>query len=151
MRFQSTLPREERRFSKIIHIAYLNFNPRSHERSDNSSATDKIEVGISIHAPTRGATENRYMRQGWYENFNPRSHERSDDNYELIGDVDIISIHAPTRGATPAKDITVTWREFQSTLPREERRYYSGGTPKIHNFNPRSHERSDNSLINQSL
>ena len=33
-----------------------------------------------------------------------------------------ISIHAPTRGATPFPDTLFKAKEFQSTLPREERR-----------------------------
>ena len=39
-----------------MRIKGIDFNPRSHERSDggNNSTFDKLE--ISIHAPTRGAT-----------------------------------------------------------------------------------------------
>ena len=77
---------------------------------------------ISIHAPTRGATQAVMVRQTCVVYFNPRSHERSDGNaktsYSIrdnfnprshersdksLGDraENIrISIHAPTRGAT---------------------------------------------------
>ena len=54
--FQSTLPREERRNSSDDGARIQNFNPRSHERSD-------------IY---RGAGKSRSPY------FNPRSHERSD-------------------------------------------------------------------------
>ena len=32
------------------------FNPRSHERSDDAEDTEEEDEWISIHAPTRGAT-----------------------------------------------------------------------------------------------
>ena len=56
-----------------------------------------------------------------------------------------ISIHAPTRGATKgAAEMTKAIREFQSTLPREERLSLKSDTFDFYtNFNPRSHERSD--------
>ena len=55
------------------------FNPRSHEGSDGSRISQKFSPKkISIHAPTRGATKLYH------------------DRHNKI----IISIHAPTRGAT---------------------------------------------------
>ena len=146
--FQSTLPREERQENKKISIGSsehfnprshersdsggvqsygigTHFNPRSHERSDSDEEAEITMYGISIHAPTRGATE--------------------------LGEVQkihgTISIHAPTRGATfhgtrsPAHT-----RGFQSTLPREERRDISTAVDASRYFNPRSHERSDADL-----
>ena len=77
-RFQSTLPREERPSLLIFSQSEVNFNPRSHERSDDDSLYTVEYIEISIHAPTRGATE----------------HGSRD------GQRDFISIHAPTRGAT---------------------------------------------------
>ena len=99
-RFQSTLPREERRG--------LHFH-RDRRRS------------ISIHAPTRGATQGCCQGQPG-EHFNPRSHERSDFDRYTVDTIYRISIHAPTRGAT-----AVSLRSTMATL----------------DFNPRSHERSD--------
>ena len=145
-KFQSTLPRGERQDGYANSDAVVNFNPRSHEGSDqNDSTALQIRLDISIHAPTRGATD----KQQWYAytvHFNPRSHEGSDvpefgiqvKSYE-------ISIHAPTRGATPERPAQ-PYRdpEFQSTLPRGER-----PTAAIRSdlgmvyFNPRSHEGSD--------
>ena len=61
----------------------MNFNPRSHERSDVCSLVIRV---LNIH-------------------FNPRSHERSDDNSEVQNAQGEISIHAPTRGATFMKMI----------------------------------------------
>ena len=54
-----------------------------------------------------------------------------------------ISIHAPTRGATLTRDTVKMIVEFQSTLPREERRGYPTSYRLSLDFNPRSHERSD--------
>ena len=100
----------------------VNFNPRSHERSDKLFDSNYFKSKISIHAPTRGATFRKLC----------------------ISCSDFISIHAPTRGATillflvkltfgisihaPTRGATSTGAnqiykqiKFQSTLPREER------------------------------
>ena len=98
--FQSTLPRGERRISYALHMAIINFNPRSHEGSDQTTTAQSSRIHhfnprshegsdanaaklgrylmISIHAPTRGATQCVCV-------------------VPIIPD---ISIHAPTRGAT---------------------------------------------------
>ena len=55
--FQSTLPREERLNRHIIDVVWIYFNPRSHERSDFLSCSIFHKPLISIHAPTRGATQ----------------------------------------------------------------------------------------------
>ena len=60
--FQSTLPREERRF--FCEVAYMINN-------------------ISIHAPTRGATLSASLSLMIKYYFNPRSHERSDITCKL--------------------------------------------------------------------
>ncbi len=56
----------------------IDFNPRSHERSDNYIPDEFKSYIISIHAPTRGATIGRHVPSTSI----------------------CISIHAPTRGAT---------------------------------------------------
>ena len=77
--FQSTLPREERLILTPRFHHPVDFNPRSHERSDTcDDVTALISDKISIHAPTRGATKAQKYLKRYY----------------------IISIHAPTRGAT---------------------------------------------------
>ena len=123
-RFQSTLPREERRQKKICPDFLRYFNPRSHERSDKSTVSN---VFNSI----------KY--------FNPRSHERSDGlSAKEHRRADQISIHAPTRGATTTWKRQTHAQEFQSTLPREERQPQHTALLLMYNhFNPRSHERSD--------
>ena len=122
------------------------------------------KTGISIHAPTRGATQQsktimnasefqstlpREERRGGIcidlnvSHFNPRSHERSDLSCDLLQNYLSISIHAPTRGATLDPIDNATIAIFQSTLPREERLIGAIQALPTHNFNPRSHERSD--------
>ena len=102
-----------------------NFNPRSHEGSDAMSAEKVFNADISIHAPTRGATERgrRYFR------------------------TTIISIHAPTRGATPCRQKKSSMQIFQSTLPRGERPSAERLGGVLWDFNPRSHEGSDGSSL----
>ena len=75
--------------------------------------------------------------------FNPRSHERSDSRYLCTLKYKGISIHAPTRGATKILACLRYGIQFQSTLPREERRNSDTINGYKPNFNPRSHERSD--------
>ena len=76
------------------------FNPRSYKRSDKKAGLSYTVSGISIHAPTRGATVD--VPPEWFVpiNFNPRSYKRSDGIADDILNGVIISIHAPTRGAT---------------------------------------------------
>ena len=58
-------------------------------------------MAISIHAPTRGATQAYHIAPYCQAHFNPRSHERSDVAPLIMKqEQEIISIHAPTRGAT---------------------------------------------------
>ena len=90
------------------------FNPRSHEGSDETGTSGIYHVGVSIHAPTKGATDK--------------------DRKEVLGYQ--VSIHAPTKGATLEFDIYWFYCPFQSTLPRRERPQFR---PKIHsNFQQKS-------------
>ena len=75
------------------------FNPRTHAGCDAGRACrSEPALWISIHAPTRGATQIRI-------------------NYWIAKGG--ISIHAPTRGATGAEALVYSMEEiFQSTHPR---------------------------------
>ena len=122
-RFQSTLPRRERRQTirtiiKLMIISihtptkgatvlrsngwkiYNHFNPHSHEGSDNVGRSRCVVVEISIHTPTKGATAFIVSLVTVIIYFNPHSHEGSD----------ITTFHIDN-----IKD------QFQSTLPRRER------------------------------
>ena len=129
----------------------------------------EVQEVISIHAPTRGATSLKATEYKLSIDFNPRSHERSDNYIPDEFKSYIISIHAPTRGATMTSDETGMVAIFQSTLPREERRWlfatavlpfeFQSTLPREERqtlylqgfadyyFNPRSHERSDDASM----
>ena len=99
MRFQSTLPHGERRGRGLPRAASGCFNPRSHTGSDRVRLLLSVPSGVSIHAPTRGATRSRSVNSfSWgfqstlphgerhcscscavcAPSFNPRSHTGSD-------------------------------------------------------------------------
>ena len=120
--FQSTLPREERHFPYSCQYSIYNFNPRSHERSDQGTKLFKTllyNFNPRSHERSDGHTS---ISSSCGNYFNPRSHERSDNPLSVLCSLAII---------------------FQSTLPREERREMVKISPTMINFNPRSHERSD--------
>ena len=142
--FQSTFPREERPYYTIVRIQVLQFQSTL-LREERPFPTDFVTAFMPY--------------------FNPRSHERSDNYIPDEFKSYIISIHAPTRGATMTSDETGMVAIFQSTLPREERLsfpcnisfhlIFQSTLPREErqtmrkltiaelNFNPRSHERSD--------
>ena len=142
--FQSTLPREERPVRRYsLPLISVNFNPRSHERSDN---IQNLTFALTKRFQSTLPREERLGRRAFLMEldefqstlpreerqyihsllilltyFNPRSHERSDVLLHVLSYVFDISIHAPTRGAT-TRDPNVRYtQQFQSTLPREER------------------------------
>ena len=128
LRFQSTLPRRERPTRRRLRVGRLcDFNPRSREGSDHCHVTEDISPihfnprsregsdarsvrerqqirSISIHAPAKGATFSAVVIVPSVGNFNPRSREGSDAHSVWM--------------AAPSS-------EFQSTLPRRERRRYA--------------------------
>ena len=56
----------------------LCFNPRTHTGCDLPSACDGSHHGVSIHAPTRGATPGRCIGVPCRHGFNPRTHTGCD-------------------------------------------------------------------------
>ena len=66
----------------------------------NKFVSNKFLFHVSIHAPTRGAT----------------------NIVKFVKNVVNVSIHAPTRGATTQDALLKFPREFQSTPPHEGRR-----------------------------
>ena len=102
---------------------YLDFNPRSHERSDRGRRPCfGLRGFISIHAPTRGATT---PTMPMYNAF-------------------VISIHAPTRGATNPLIYKALRAIISIHAPtRGATRKGQKVTINHAHFNPRSHERSD--------
>ena len=120
--FQSALPRGERLPLTRGMLQVHDFNPRSREGSDTIWSDIVSRTGISIRAPARGATTERsYLldmdvisirapaRGATYLSFSVR--------YFMT-----ISIRAPARGATFNSPVNDPVLQFQSALPRGERR-----------------------------
>ncbi len=124
IKFQSTLPREERPVRRYsLPLISVNFNPRSHERSDN------------IQNLTFALTKR-------FQSTLPREERHVLDIY--IYDMCIFQSTLPREERRKKQSYNVRNRQFQSTLPREERPRRHAPAHKIaRNFNPRSHERSD--------
>ena len=143
--FQSTLPRGERLVKPCCLKYPFNFNPRSREGSDKRHSRNMFEtidfnprsregsdlhrfrhvlvvVGISIHAPARGATFGTLRSipaASLFQSTLPRGERLlCGANLKLV-------------------------IQFQSTLPRGERRNTQPRSAERRNFNPRSREGSD--------
>ena len=85
---------------------------------------------VSIHAPTRGATEARRREDPRSKGFNSRAHEGRDFLSPYLCLNLIVSIHAPTRGATEG----------------------GGGPPLLYfSFNSRAHEGRDAATYRDNL
>ena len=143
--FQSTLPREERHNYIRTNLPRRKFQSTL-PREERLAALKLVQEGkeISIHAPTRGATDTPALRDKINEFQSTLPREERPTSAATIRHIGIISIHAPTRGATARAFISLWIIAFQSTLPREERRKLTSFIKYFtFNFNPRSHERSD--------
>ena len=121
IKFQSTLPREERPCLLRFTGCRDDFNPRSHERSDGKYA-------------------DCYRN---FKHFNPRSHERSDSD---AGMERLFSRFQSTLPREERQKVIIVYFAQNDFNPRSHERSdsYSLLCSKISkNFNPRSHERSD--------
>ena len=156
-------------------LEYPHFNPRSHEGSDSLLNFSIVSAkGISIHAPTRGATifsgaacaDREYFNPRSHEGsdialfcmavtiayFNPRSHEGSDD----CGSRSRCRFYHFNPRSHEGSDhcyrrTDLLYYRFQSTLPRGERRNAVMTCLFVMNFNPRSHEGSDSNFRQKVL
>ena len=144
--FQSTRPRGARQNPAMTFYVAMSFNPRAHAGRDANPPADQpptprfnprahagrdpgadkyISISeVSIHAPTRGATQFAQGMRTLCNGFNPRAHAGRDFPAVAAGatgecfnprahagrDLSVchrsavgnVSIHAPTRGATKA-------------------------------------------------
>ena len=100
----------------------IDFNPRSHERSDYDIRRDRHGGYISIHAPTRGATIifQMSLSRTLFQSTLPREERHVLDIY--IYDMCIFQSTLPREERRKKQSYNVRNRQFQSTLPREERR-----------------------------
>ena len=119
--FQSTRPRGARPSARCPHPPVVCFNPRAHVGRDGQPRGGRHGYGVSIHAPTWGATKcsttsaptssfqstrPRGARLAYrlytlvHSGFNPRAHVGRDKAAQQWQATDPVSIHAPTWGAT---------------------------------------------------
>ena len=149
MEFQSTLPRRERLFSIFNSLLFCIISIHAPAKGATTEICPKLPCSdISIHAPAKGATDPAMPCRSTFH----------------------ISIHAPAKGATTQdaapicaeryfnprsregsdqKSLCICWAcpEFQSTLPRRERRYSILSSCPFVYFNPRSREGSDGVIL----
>ena len=114
----------------------MNFNPHSHEGSDTAATALLYNPAkISIHTPTKGATDNGY-NYGKKTIISIHTPTKGATFLEAPACANwYISIHTPTKGATLAKPVLrVFCALFQSTLPRRERLSYLFTNHKYYKF-----------------
>ena len=99
--------------------------------------------GVSIHAPTRGATaEGPEKLNRWKVSIHAPTRGATfvtKDSLNLIE----VSIHAPTRGATYSRHNLTDQIAFQSTHPHGVRQSSTLRTRTVQSFNPRTHTGCD--------
>ena len=84
-KFQSTLPQRERLLSMTILCALILFQSTLPQRERHKLFENNIsDFWISIHAPTKGATEYLESHSVQKINFNPRSHKGSDHKIQAV-------------------------------------------------------------------
>ena len=168
-KFQSTLPRRERRGLCNYNYSRSGFQstlPRRERPNDNESFIDILI--ISIHAPAKGATFSRYFPciplaqfqstlprrerpSSMFDiiscgHFNPRSREGSDLNAAVKSSGSNFNFNPRSREGSDIQAYPFLQKQtvFQSTLPRRERLTTLLPLQQIRcNFNPRSREGSD--------
>ena len=145
-KFQSTLPRRERQIQR---------------------RRTKICLGISIHAPAKGATSLTLFTSFSKKHFNPRSREGSDGTVSAQlhqesdfnprsregsdflrtrphGHPQVISIHAPAKGATFFSNCIFFCNSISIHAPAKGATIQQIPDCRIQSyFNPRSREGSD--------
>ena len=108
--------------------------------SDQSSFTKSV----SIHAPTRGATQGKPQGATLYNGFNPRAHTRRDQfTLIIIDEAHKFQSTRPHEARLLVRIAPERDHKFQSTRPHEARHSDSVGRDILLCFNPRAHTRRD--------
>ena len=122
-----------------------NFNPHSHEGSDISNPNfSPIPPSISIHTPTKGATHlnARYDLMYKFQSTLPRRERPCRLNCKKV--VFKISIHTPTKGATLFSHVLTSFEAISIHTPTKGATFFRCTSGYFFsNFNPHSHEGSD--------
>ncbi len=142
--FQSTLPRRERqRGSTNYQCSNLFQSTLPRRERPKWIGKPAIIWTISIHAPAKGATRRRAEERGYLDISIHAPAKGATYKITILYNKAIISIHAPAKGATADRVGIPFIVQFQSTLPRRERRPGNSQRRPECNFNPRSREGSD--------
>jgi len=158
--FQSTHPCgvRQRGFPSASHDS--GFNPRTPAGCDRTYGHAFCCLGVSIHAPLRGATVTNRCLLTWlvvsiHAPLRGATHGRQGRREESVVSIHaplrgattninvsycscVVSIHAPLRGATIFIDISKDFCLFQSTHPCGVRRRCRSIRGQGHRFNPRT-------------
>ena len=126
--FQFTPLREGRLPIRPVHPRVRGyFNSRPSARGDREFVHGAARVGISIHAPPRGATCAAASWRFWLMQFQfTPLREGRRATFPVLSRCIVISIHAPPRGATRPDNQLLFVRQFQFTPLREGRRAGNG-------------------------
>ena len=137
--FQFTRPRGARRRALNSAVTLSSFNSRAHGGRDRTVAPLSPGFGVSIHAPTGGATCRACWPRRRRASFNSRAHGGRD--HRRGGDCDnlLVSIHAPTGGATWQGSPSIAKSTFQFTRPRGARPTPFPAQAFFFGFNSRAH------------
>ncbi len=115
--FQSTHPRGVRLYIRRRTIYRSSFNPRTHEGCDSISAEELSTGVVSIHAPTRGATQVSGI-PNTYRKVSIHAPTRGATTFVACArECAHVSIHAPTRGATIGVFLTFTYNDVSIHAP----------------------------------
>ena len=170
-------PRSYKRSDTQHHLKpvnFLAFNPRSYKRSDKTFAKSLEDIALSIHAPTRGATDwilNKIKEFQLSIHAPTRGATEMDELWKIGLKLSIhaptrgatkklfdgvggffLSIHAPTRGATEMFDYLCQFHLLSIHAPtRGATCEILKLTPDYYAFNPRSYKRSDSKNAQYSL
>ena len=100
-KFQSTHPHGVRQSLQAFGHFCMRFqSTHPHGVRPDCRVFDIAQAGVSIHAPTRGATDCHIRFHCFHVRFNPRTHTGCDLVPVNAFHLGFVSIHAPTRGAT---------------------------------------------------
>ena len=143
--FQFTPLREGRQISITPNKSIEDFNSRPSARGDAEKDYLPNPFTISIHAPPRGATENRFLDKPVLQfQFTPLREGRLEKSGNVSKEY-VISIHAPPRGATSRRDSLTNGRriDFNSRPSARGDNNVACTWGVCHNFNSRPSARGD--------
>ena len=127
-RFQSALPRGERRGDKSLRLCSCDISIRAPARGATSSHKRHVAGSRFQSALPRGERHNMVGYCQSHRDFNPRSREGSDDGTQLSVRYGCYFNPRSREGSDQShKPRTAILQAFQSALPRGERRCTSSG------------------------